>query len=133
MSKETVAAADSSCKYCKGVECNERKCSKCGFNPAVQKKRVNRLRYERGADVERLIDATALSRKQFGAMGWLSGLDLAAAPTIDAVRVIRCKDCVHCKENNMFGRQLILECKETCLAVSADDYCSRAKRRAGNG
>lgn len=37
----------------------------------------------------RLIDADALKEKQFGAFGWLAGKDLAAAPTIDAVPVVR--------------------------------------------
>ena len=43
----------------------------------------------------RLIDADALKDKQFGAFGWLAGKDLTAAPTIDAVPVVRCREGKH--------------------------------------
>lgn len=41
------------------------------------------------------------------------------APTIDAVPVIRCKDCEYWKVE-----------AEQCDLFDADDYCSRGKRKA---
>lgn len=135
MAKEVVetAGGKGACKYNACVDCSEHKCKSCGFNPAVKIKRLNRLKYARlGLGGMRLIDANALRDKERGTLRWLSGLDLDAAPTIDAVCVIRCADCVECVEKVMFSGKIIYECRNTELAVSLDDYCSMAKRRASN-
>lgn len=72
----------------------------------------------------RLIDADALKDKQFGAFGWLAGEDLTAAPTIDAVPVVRCRECKHydgkwlCKISGVPSRK-------------PDDFCSYGKRKEG--
>lgn len=47
------------------------------------------------------------------------------APTVDAVPVIRCKDCKHytgyeCQRSKVFNIRVI---------TNEDDYCSRAERR----
>lgn len=51
---------------------------------------------------------------------------LEDAPTIDAVPVVRCKDCKHYAEElcwNLYGR---------CTPVSDMDYCSSGERRESN-
>ena len=130
MSDEIVESRGT-CKHNVGVTCSVHSCMKCGFNPAVHKKRLNRIRYmKRGELPVRLIDAHALKMKQHGSLRWLTGFDIDAAPTIDAVPVIRCKDCAHCQKKDMFGRGFIYECKQTLYQTYPDEYCSMAKRRA---
>lgn len=46
---------------------------------------------------------------------------IANAPTVDAVEVVRCKDCKK--------RNAILWCERSHLAVEDDDFCSRGERR----
>lgn len=70
----------------------------------------------------RLIDADEL-RSEFG----VSNSDIIAketiddAPTIDAVPVVRCRDCFYYKS---FG-----ECGNTGEQVKPDDFCSYGERR----
>lgn len=85
----------------------------------------------------RLIDADELNRvneesiAEYGAdyytgemiygMRMVCQYAVEQAPTVDAVPLIRCKDCkafngLNCVRNNM-------------IAVRTDDYCSRAVRR----
>ena len=55
------------------------------------------------------------------------------APTVDAVPVIRCKDCkfskayYHGSESNL-GMFTYL-CTQGLYGMNADDYCSRAERK----
>ena len=57
--------------------------------------------------------------------------DIEAAPTVDAVEVVRCKDCKHCcldlsgRENHLCMR------KEVGFVVrrKANDFCSYGERR----
>jgi len=68
----------------------------------------------------RLIDADALLKYKSDHETISTHL-IYNAPTVDAVPVIRCKDCkayngMKCVRNNM-------------IAVRADDFCSRAERK----
>ena len=89
----------------------------------------------------RLIDADALgvgrcSRDLLPASycaGWNGLVNLIEeAPTIDAVPVVRCKDCVYWQDNN--GGYPHEECRwgknET---PDADDFCSFGERKDGDG
>ena len=53
-----------------------------------------------------------------------------AQATVDAVEVVRCKDCVHSYMGNYFKGYA---CKrlsgEDTFTVSPDDYCSKGERR----
>ena len=53
----------------------------------------------------RLIDADALmpNAKYKGAYDIVNAYDIVKAPTIDAVPVIRCKDCKHNPKQEWFG------------------------------
>lgn len=87
----------------------------------------------------RLIDADALTetigiRLYSGAvMEFVSVDDIAKQPTVDAVPVIRCKDCkfskayYHGSESNL-GMFTYL-CTQGLYGMNADDYCSRAERK----
>ena len=91
----------------------------------------------------RLIDADALNRKKkysFQTVGlpfpkneWFIKLaDVFAAPTIDAVPVLRCEKCKYWQDNN--GGYPHDECRwgkdET---PDADDFCSYGERKGGDG
>ena len=58
-------------------------------------------------------------------------------PTVDAVEVVRCKDCEHCKKYiNRFDptqkeRMLCKRIYDFAFGVEADDFCSYGERREG--
>lgn len=58
--------------------------------------------------------------------------DVADAPTIDAVPVIRCKDCKHHSHDAGYGYDW---CNRTSgvFRVKPEDFCSRAERRSDDG
>lgn len=61
---------------------------------------------------------------------------LKAQPTVDAVEVVRCKDCKRCavQHNHITLRyQLFCTHGKGYPEVSADDFCSYGERREGNG
>lgn len=51
------------------------------------------------------------------------------APTVDAVPVVRCRDCKHCREKDMFGMKKTLECLRIDGAVEPEHFCSYGERR----
>ena len=73
---------------------------------------------------KRLIDANALIKEAYadGAYGYVDAEQIANAPTIDAVPVVRCAQCKHFKRN--------LENDTYCSNVNGltdpqeDDFCS---------
>ncbi len=87
---------------------------------------------------QRLIDANALRAKCDAPHWcvWMSEID--DAPTIDAVEVVRCKDCLHSRELNKYEKQLYLDECVGCTRHSVsyhdavmmgDDFCSYGERR----
>lgn len=102
-----------------------------------------------------LIDANALAKKielmgaGFDGIGAVLVKQIAGvlrneydAPTINAVEVVRCKDCLHSRELNKYEKQLYLsECVGcTYHSVSyqdsvmmGDDFCSYGERRDSDG
>lgn len=94
--------------------------------------------------MSRLIDAEALEEGKFHGTedwtpiecaswqwGWNDAIDaiISNAPTVDAVEVVRCKDCrcssVIPKEMQNVGE---LFCEYWCAEMHDDDYCSCGKR-----
>ncbi len=77
----------------------------------------------------RLIDADALG--ELVSHGVVHYEDIMAQPTVDAVLVIRCKDCVYFRRyadgrydcDNLYG---IVDAHKGC-------FCSRAERKKDNG
>ena len=76
----------------------------------------------------RLIDADALKFDIMCVYGsnpkylnWLNH-----APTVDAVEVIKCKDCVYCRDTTDGTRKY---CTSTGSLVNDGDFCSWAERK----
>ena len=86
-------------------------------------------------ETKRLIDANALGRDAFHIKQWGKGIrcvvdwdDIEAAPTVNAVEVVRCMNCKG--SNNAIkrpeGRCL---CERISRWVFPDDFCSLGERR----
>ena len=57
------------------------------------------------------------------------------APTVDAVPVVRCRDCEYVRPtvSASTGERVGIWCaRHDILNVSPDDYCSRGLRKGGN-
>ena len=95
------------------------------------------------ANEKRLIDADALSVRVMDASYWDNQDEdviwnlVQDAPTIDAVEVVRCKDCkqlmLWCKPTDKvigecFIRKMNSEDEQFCM-VGADDFCSYGERK----
>ena len=72
---------------------------------------------------KRLIDANALIKEANadGAYGYVDAKQIADAPTVDAVEVVRCRDCKHRYSDSW------------CEYVDDDNfYCARGERKDGD-
>ena len=81
------------------------------------------------ANEKRLIDANALIEEANaeGSYGYVDAFQIANAPTVDAVEVVRCKDCV-VPHNKYTG------CTElNGLVTPPDFYCLFGKRKDSDG
>lgn len=81
------------------------------------------------ANEKRLIDANALIEEANaeGAYGYVDAFQIANAPTIDAVEVVRCWEC-EVPHNKYTG------CPElNGLVTPPDFYCPFGKRKDGDG
>lgn len=96
----------------------------------------------------RLIDAKEMEggiKEAFKENPFLMGMLLRWVrkhPTIDAVPVVRCKDCkwsgMYCFGTSDYEQLACLEVEEDgfvrfATAVDADDFCSYGERRGGDG
>ena len=83
----------------------------------------------------RLIDADALIKEACadGAYGYVDALQIANAPTVDAVKVVRCRDCKHWHKDTVFcGYMSYGEASER-VNWYAGDFCSYGERKGGDG
>ncbi len=94
----------------------------------------------------RLIDANALIEEANaeGAYGYVDAFQIANAPTIDAVEVVRCRDCKHFRH---YGKTSLFINGKNIKAgwcqrrirydeeyrMTADDFCSYGERKDGDG
>ena len=82
------------------------------------------------ASEKRLIDANALIEEANaeGAYGYVDAKQIADAPTVDAILVVRCRDCKrwepHCN-----GKAGI--CEKRKGVARANDFCSYGERKEG--
>ncbi len=84
---------------------------------------------EKASSKKRLIDANALIKEANadGAYGYVDAKQIADAPTVDAVEVVRCKDCKYLMFSDCYG-----ECgKDHMWIVSLYDFCSYGERKEG--
>lgn len=93
----------------------------------------------------RLIDADALKEypiridhydKEHGNVHFVYGVESVLEyaeylPTIDAVEVVRCKDCEHCADD-WNGSQPMFTCElaKCGESVQPNDYCSMGERKS---
>lgn len=84
---------------------------------------------EKVSSKKRLIDANALIKEANadGAYGYVDAKQIAEAPTVDAVEVVRCLDCKYLMFSDCYG-----ECDKGYMGVvRPDDFCSRGERKKG--
>ena len=93
------------------------------------------------ANEKRLIDANALiaeyDRVHIGEPGKARKL-IADAPTVDAVPVVRCRECMHWKPtgskagNSFSDMEYIGGCEFTNYCRRESDFCSYGERKDGD-
>lgn len=54
--------------------------------------------------------------------------EIEYAPTVDAVKVVRCKDCIYYNSNCCFNRQWDLESAKEVPFVRENDFCSYGEK-----
>ena len=86
------------------------------------------------ATEKRLIDANALKRKaepeEVTGEGIVYVQDIDEAPTVDAVEVVRCKECKHwdqCPYQPNYGQCIRVDYDPP--VTYGDDYCSYGERK----
>ena len=79
----------------------------------------------------RLIDADALIKEACaeGAYGYVDSKQIADALTVDAVEVVRCKDCIH-SYDDLCGLCCTCGPYVDCI-VQPEFYCADGKERGG--
>lgn len=92
----------------------------------------------------RLIDADVADRWMERNKAYIDTEILQAIPTVDAVPVVRCKDCKYAEkerrnaaEKRYYNEILICRnanlCEDEPLAMWPDDFCSYGERKDGGG
>lgn len=76
----------------------------------------------------RLIDADALIKEAYaeGAYGYVDALQIANAPTIDAVPVVRCWECKYHRDKNEQEQEYLAEDVLICTSQDATEDCWNA-------
>lgn len=91
-------------------------------------------------DADKLIDFIDVGHLRHPGELCYSEVDVANlllhAPTVDAVEVVRCRDCKRCfKHTTKRNRQYMWICmrNDADLYVRPDDFCSYGERKDGDG
>ena len=76
----------------------------------------------------RPIDADALmdEANSDGAYGYVDAKQISEAPTVDAVPVVRCRECKHHRDKNEQEQQYLVEDILICTSPDATDDCWNA-------
>ena len=82
----------------------------------------------------RLIDGDALmdEANSDGAYGYVDAKQIDEAPTVDAVKIVRCKDCKHYKpqKKSAHWENRANYCNRiVTIKVQPDDFCSYGERK----
>ena len=85
------------------------------------------------ANEKRLIDANALIEEANaeGAYGYVDAFQIADAPTVDAVPVVRCRECKHWHKETLFCDYMPYGEARERVNWYADDFCSYGERKEG--
>ena len=80
----------------------------------------------------RLIDADALmyEANSDGAYGYVDAKQISEAPTIDAVPVVRCRECKYRFKNNGHSKNGC-PITDANIWMDDDDFCSHGERNGG--
>ena len=82
--------------------------------------------------MSRLIDADALmdEANSDGAYGYVDAKQISEAPTVDAVPVVRCRDCKHYATADFDGN-ILRGCTlhSAMLDITPDSFCSYGERK----
>ena len=83
------------------------------------------------ANEKRLIDANALIEmaNAEGAYGYVDAFQIANAPTVDAVEVVRCRECKHWHKETLFCDYTLYGEAQERVNWYADDFCSYGERK----
>ena len=83
------------------------------------------------ANKKRLIDANALIEEANaeGAYGYVDAFQIANASTVDAVEVVRCRDCKHWHKETLFCDYMPYGEVQERVNWYADDFCSYGERK----
>lgn len=95
---------------------------------------------EKATNEKRLIDADALWRK-FESEPWYDNADrdeialplVDEAPTVDAVEVVRCRECKHRGTDDCIFHIKGEPADEELLLKLDNDFCSYGERKEGDG
>lgn len=86
--------------------------------------------------MSRLIDADALLERMKRTNRYFNvKFDIDEAPTVDAVPVVRCGECVSCSVRRLEynGEIISCFCNRASRVVKENDYCSYGERREVDG
>lgn len=83
------------------------------------------------ANEKRLIDANALIEEANaeGAYGYVDAFQIANTPTVDAVEVVRCRECKHWHKETLFCDYMPYGEAQERVNWYADDFCSYGERK----
>ena len=96
------------------------------------------MRFEVNKMEQRLIDANKIKYRTVGAGGWnqpenvVSDYEIEKMPTVDAVEVVRCKDCIHWHEPEGVCLKIYSDGNVSPYAWQdrkPDDFCSYGKKK----
>lgn len=84
---------------------------------------------------KRLIDANALIKEACadGAYGYVDAFQIANAPTIDAVEVVRCRNCKYGDWDSEPDDAMVCMRTKDGFWRSGNDFCSYGERKDGDG
>lgn len=84
----------------------------------------------------RLIDADELKGKAIAdpddGEHFVYCQDIDEAPTVDAVPVVRCRDCVYAQSAKINKKGFRI-CPASHMEITDDDFCSYGERKNGEG
>lgn len=84
---------------------------------------------------KRLIDANALIKEANaeGAYGYVDAKQIADTPTVDAVEVVRCRNCKYGDWDSKPDDAMVCMRTKDGFWRSGNDFCSFGKRKDGAG
>lgn len=88
---------------------------------------------EKLSSKKRLIDANELIKEANtdGAYGYVDAKQIADAPTVDAVEVVRCRECKFGSWDSELDDAMVCVRTNDGFWRSGNDFCSRGERKEG--